>query len=63
MEADRGENTDLAARYPEVVEQLKEKYKKWAAANDVVDYSRLKTQQQPQQQQGRGNAAAAGRRL
>lgn len=62
IETDRAENTDLAAKYPEVVKQLKEKYQKWAQENDVVDYSRLKTQPQ----QGRGNAGApagGGRRL
>ncbi|GGH76094.1 arylsulfatase [Filimonas zeae] len=62
IETDRAENTDLAAKYPEVVKQLKEKYQKWAQENDVVDYSRLRTQPQ----QGRGNAAApagGGRRL
>lgn len=61
IEADRGENVDVAAQYPDVVSQLKEKYKKWAEANDVVDYNKLKPQPQPQQQ-GRNAPAASGRR-
>lgn len=58
IESDRAENTDLAAQYPDVVQQLKEKYKQWAEANDVVDYNKLR----PQQPQGRNNAAGSGRR-
>ena len=54
IETDRAENTDLAAKYPEIVQQLKEKYKQWAVANDVVDYNKLRPQQQ-----GRNNAAPA----
>lgn len=60
IETDRAENTDLAAKYPEVVKQLKEKYQKWAQENDVVDYSRLRTQPQQQPSQGRGSAAGGG---
>ncbi|RXK83151.1 arylsulfatase [Filimonas effusa] len=55
IETDRAENTDLAAKYPEIVQQLKEKYKQWATANDVVDYNKLR----PQQQQGRSSVAPA----
>lgn len=61
IETDRAENIDVAAKYPDVVQQLKEKYKKWAAENDVVDYSKLRPQPAPQQQ-GRGAAPAQGRR-
>ncbi|TDQ06324.1 arylsulfatase [Pedobacter metabolipauper] len=42
LEADRAENTDLAAQYPEVVERLKSAYTVWASKNDVVDYEKLR---------------------
>lgn len=44
LEKDRAENVDLAAKYPEVVEQLKAKYDIWAEKNDVVDYNKLRVQ-------------------
>jgi arylsulfatase A-like enzyme len=42
LEADRGENNNLAAANPEVVTRLKAAYKEWAAKNDVVDYNKLR---------------------
>lgn len=35
---DRGETTDLAARHPELVKELSDKYRSWAAAHGVVDW-------------------------
>lgn len=42
LETDRGENTDVAAEHPEIVEKLKSAYQQWAAKNDVVDYEKLR---------------------
>lgn len=46
IEKDRAENTDLAAQYPDVIQQLKSQYKVWAEKNEVVDYNKLKGGQQ-----------------
>lgn len=42
IEKDRGENHDLAARYPDIVERLKRSYNEWAERNDVIEYSKLR---------------------
>jgi arylsulfatase A-like enzyme len=42
VEADRGENNNLAAANPEIVERLKAEYAKWAEKNGVVDYNKLR---------------------
>ncbi|MDR0712813.1 MAG: arylsulfatase [Bacteroidales bacterium] len=41
IENDRGENRDVAAQHPDVVERLKNEYAQWAKKNDVVDFSLL----------------------
>src|SRR5205823_4688998 len=35
---DRGETTNLAAQHPELVQELADKYRRWASANCVVDW-------------------------
>jgi arylsulfatase A-like enzyme len=55
LEADRGENNNLAAANPDVVTRLKAAYKDWAAKNDVVDYNKLRPA--PAAAQGGGNPA------
>jgi arylsulfatase len=35
---DRGETTDLAAKHPELVAELKGKYQQWTKANGVIDW-------------------------
>ena len=42
---DRGETTDLSARYPEKVDQLSAEYFKWAERTGVVDYDKIKPNQ------------------
>lgn len=44
LSADRAENNDLSKQHPQLVEQLKHQYEEWALKNDVVDYSRLRPQ-------------------
>ena len=41
LEADRGETTDLAAKFPGVVNELSAAYADWAERTGVVDYSKL----------------------
>jgi len=43
IEADRGENNNLAATHKDIVEKLKAEYNAWAQKNDVIDYNKLKT--------------------
>lgn len=43
IEADRGENVNLAAQHPDIVADLKAKWHEWATQNGVVeDFSRIK---------------------
>jgi arylsulfatase A-like enzyme len=42
LEADRGETKDLAAQYPNVVNELSADYFKWAERTGVVDYDKIK---------------------
>lgn len=42
---DRGETTDVAAKHPDVVNELSVEYFKWAERNDVVDYDKIKPAQ------------------
>ena len=42
LEKDRGETTDLAAQYPEVVDKLSAKYFEWAKKTGVEDYDKIK---------------------
>ena len=42
IEQDRGENNNLAAIHPDIVEKLKAEYADWAQRNDVIDYNKLK---------------------
>ena len=42
IENDRAENHDVAAEHPEIVKDLKDRYKKWAKDNGVVDYHILR---------------------
>lgn len=44
LETDRGENNDLAAAHPDIVNRLKAAYRDWAAKNEVVDYNILRQQ-------------------
>jgi len=46
IDEDRGENINLADRYPEIVNDLEKRYEKWAKENAVVDFNRLKTNNQ-----------------
>jgi len=50
IDKDRAENENLAATHPDIVARLKEEYKKWAAETGVVDYNKIRPQQQQQQQ-------------
>lgn len=45
ISTDRGETTDLASKYPEVVDRLSSAYFTWAAQNGVVDYDKIKPAQ------------------
>jgi arylsulfatase A-like enzyme len=51
LSTDRGETTDLAAKRPEIVDQLSAKYSQWAEKNGVVDYDKIKPAQ-PMQMPG-----------
>lgn len=42
IENDRGETTNLADKFPEIVAGLKAKYSVWAKKNDVIDYNKLR---------------------
>ena len=43
IEHDRGENINLASKYPNIVKTLKSKWHEWAQQNEVVeDFSRIK---------------------
>jgi arylsulfatase len=42
---DRGETTDVAAKFPEIVDQLSAEYFKWADRAGVVDYDKIKPSQ------------------
>lgn len=44
LSADRAENNDLSKAHPGIVKELQQLYKQWAVENDVVDYSRLRPQ-------------------
>lgn len=44
LSVDRAENNDLSKEHPKLVAQLKHLYEEWALQNDVVDYSRLRPQ-------------------
>ncbi|QIH34344.1 arylsulfatase [Sphingobacterium sp. DR205] len=46
IDADRGENNNVADQYPEIVEDLEARYKLWAKENGVVDYKLLKINSQ-----------------
>jgi len=46
IDEDRSENNNLASRYPAIVKDLEARYKAWAEENSVVDYKRLKTNNQ-----------------
>jgi arylsulfatase A-like enzyme len=50
LEADRGENNNLATAHPDIVARLKTAYDDWAAKNDVVDYEKLRPIAQGNQQ-------------
>lgn len=42
LDTDRGETRDLAARYPDVVNELSADYFRWAEKTGVVDYEKIK---------------------
>lgn len=42
IETDRGETTDVAKQYPDVVKELQADYIVWAKKNNVEDYAKLK---------------------
>lgn len=42
LQTDRVENQNVAAKYPEVVNELSKYYFEWADKNDVVDYEKIK---------------------
>lgn len=42
LDTDRGESRDLAARYPDVVNELSADYFRWADKTGVVDYEKIK---------------------
>ncbi|MGN7724041.1 arylsulfatase [Chitinophaga sp. 22620] len=42
IDTDRAETKDLAAQYPQVVNELSAAYDSWAKNNDVVDYDKIK---------------------
>ncbi len=45
LEADRGETTDVAAKFPAVVNELSVEYFQWAERTGVVDYDKIKPAQ------------------
>lgn len=42
LEKDKGETTDLAGRFPNVVDQLSAQYFEWAERTGVVDYDKIR---------------------
>lgn len=49
VSVDRGETKNIAAQYSKVVNELSEAYFKWAKANDVEDYEKIRPQRERQQ--------------
>jgi len=45
LETDRGETTDVAAKFPDVVNALSTEYFQWADRTNVVDYDKIKPAQ------------------
>jgi arylsulfatase A-like enzyme len=45
LSKDRGETTDVAAKFPEIVDQISAEYFKWADRTGVVDYDKIKPSQ------------------
>jgi len=43
IDEDRGENHDVADKFPEIVQELERLYSEWATETGVVDYNRLRT--------------------
>lgn len=47
LETDRGETTDLASQYPDIVRELSFEYIQWSARTGVVEYETIRPQTSP----------------